>query len=192
MKKIKKVPKISKKRVKRAKKLRKMTIQKTLDQKEVTSIASKSQEDFVLAQNGSGLRDDEPGTVDNINPQQRRFINFYVGDPLVFANGVRAYAKAYNIELNQFTYDTCKSNAHRLLTNAYILEEINKLLEKSGMNDEFMDKQLIWLATQQSDFKSKLGAVREYNRIKKRAKDEGDLPPSVVNINIIKPEKKKK
>jgi hypothetical protein len=50
------------------------------------------------------------------------------------------------------------------LRNVKVSERINELLEQGGLNDHFVDKQLSFLIAQHADFKSKLGAIREYNK----------------------------
>jgi hypothetical protein len=68
-----------------------------------------------------------------------------------------------------------------LLTNVKILEFVNSLIEMRGLNDSFVDKQLEFLVTQHADFKAKLGAIKEYNALKKRT--EG--PGTQLNIGVI-------
>lgn len=86
-----------------------------------------------------------------------------------FANGVESYAEAYGIDLTlPGQYASAASSAWRLLINADILAKINELLELSGLSEEFVDKQTLFLITQNADLSSKLGAIREYNKLKGR------------------------
>jgi len=72
-------------------------------------------------------------------------------------------------------YKSTVVSASRLLTNVKILERINELLEKEGLNIPFVDKQLKFLITQHADFGTKLGAIREYNKIQKRITKKVDV-----------------
>ena len=103
-----------------------------------------------------------------LNEKQLAFCMLYVSKEF-FANGVESYAEAYGINLElPGQYNVAKANAWRLLTNAYILAKINELLELSGMTEEFVDKQLTFIITQNADLSSKLGAIREFNKLKSR------------------------
>jgi len=114
---------------------------------------------------------------DNLNPLQRKFGKLYASEREFFGNGVQAYAKAYGIDLStRGGYNTAKSNACRLLTNADILAYINELLEVV-LNEAHVDKQLAFLITQNADFGAKLGAIREFNALRQRVtkKFEGTM-----------------
>ncbi|MHC4460960.1 MAG: terminase small subunit [Planctomycetota bacterium] len=114
---------------------------------------------------------------DKLNPLQRKFGKLYASDKEFFGNGVQAYAKAYGIDLRtRGAYQSAKSVASRLLTNVNLLAYINELLEVV-LNEAHVDKQLAFLITQNADFGAKLGAIREFNSIRKRItrKIEGTL-----------------
>lgn len=109
-----------------------------------------------------------------LNPKQKLFCEYYVSKDF-FGNGVQSYFAAYSGEgEEEITYDTAKSNAHRLLTNAYILEYINSMLDEAGLNDAFVDKQLLFLINQNAEFPSKIAAIKEYNKLKQRITDKVD------------------
>jgi len=74
-------------------------------------------------------------------------------------------------------YRSAKTCAWRLLTNVDILAYVNKLLEDIALNIAHVDKQLAFLITQNADFGAKLGAIREFNALRKRivGKFEGKL-----------------
>ncbi len=113
--------------------------------------------------------------------KQKRFSEIYVSEEF-FANGTRSYIEAFKIDTSKpGAYNTAKVNASKLLTNANILAYINELLDLKGLNDEFIDKQLTFLITQNADLTNKLGAIREYNKLKKRIEDKGSLD---VNISF--------
>ena len=79
------------------------------------------------------------------------------------------------------------------MTNTDILEYIDYLLELRGLNDPFVDKQLELLITQNADFKSKLGAIKEYNVLKSRITNKVDLTSGgevLAGFNYVKPTRK--
>jgi hypothetical protein len=107
-----------------------------------------------------------------LNLQQEEFCQLYTTDAEFFGNGVQAYIEAYKPDQSKPNwYKTSLAAASRLLANVKICERINQLLEEGGLNDQFVDKQLTFLVTQHADFKSKLGAIKEYNKLKKRVSD---------------------
>ena len=114
---------------------------------------------------------------DKLNPLQRKFGKLYASEREFFGNGVQAYAKAYGMDLStRGAYQSAKSAASRLLTNVNLLAYINELLDLS-LNEAHVDKQLAFLITQNADFGAKLGAIREFNALRKRItqKFEGTL-----------------
>ena len=113
-------------------------------------------------------------TAKNLNPKQKKFCELYTSDRELFGNGVYSYAEAYGIDMNKKGgYHSAGVCAHRLLKNVKILSYINKLLD-STLNDQFIDKQMAFLVTQNADFGSKLGAIREYNKLKQRITERID------------------
>ena len=108
-------------------------------------------------------------------PQQEHFCILYASDKEFLGNGVQSYIEAYNIKVGRgkgfTTYETCKFMAHRLLKNPKILKRINEIFEGRGLNPAFVDKQLEFLITQSSEFRPKLGAIQEYNKLTKRTSD---------------------
>ncbi|MDQ5987375.1 MAG: hypothetical protein CSYNP_03115 [Syntrophus sp. SKADARSKE-3] len=103
-----------------------------------------------------------------LNPKQEKFCQLYASDAEFFGNGVQSYIEAYKPKRVGNWYNTARSRASELLTSPYVLNRINELLELRGLNDAFVDKQLELLITQNADFKSKLGAIKEYNELKQR------------------------
>lgn len=117
-----------------------------------------------------------------LNPKQERFCQLYVSKEF-FGNGTESYAEAYDIDLSE-NYNTAKSNAHRLLTNAYICDRINELLDNAGLNDEFVDKQLLFMITQSADFSQKMAAIREYNKLKQRITEKVDHDVKIGGVLV--------
>lgn len=110
-----------------------------------------------------------------INPQQEKFCQLYATDKEFFGNGVESYIEVYEPDKSKANwYKSACSSASRLLSNVKVCERINELLTDGGLNDQFADKQLQFLLTQHSDFGSKLGAIREYNKLKQRITEKID------------------
>jgi len=107
-----------------------------------------------------------------LNEKQEMFCKYFVSKDF-FGSGVEAYAEAYGLELsNQKDYNNAKTGAWRLLTNADILSRINEELDAAGLNDNFVDKQLLFAITQNADISSKVKAIGEYNKLRQRINDK--------------------
>ena len=109
---------------------------------------------------------------DTLTKKQERFCNLYVSEEF-FGNGTEAYTKAYDVDVSNGT-GSARSAASLLLTNIDICHRINELLDEAGLNDTFVDKQLLFMITQNADFGNKMAAVREYNKLKQRITDKID------------------
>lgn len=126
-----------------------------------------------------------------LNLKQSAFCELYSTSETFFANGVETYLEVYEPEREGNWYNTAKSSASRLLTNDNLLKYIDYLLELRGLNDPFVDKQLELLITQNADFKSKLGAIKEYNVLKSRIRKELDITSAgksipILNIDVLR------
>jgi hypothetical protein len=112
-----------------------------------------------------GRQDPESG----LTPKQEKFCEIYTTmETGHFGSGVKSYAEAYEINLTDKTYNSCKVNASQLLKSQKIIDRINELLEEGGLNDQFIDKQMLFLISQKEDLKAALGGIQEYNKIKQR------------------------
>ena len=121
-----------------------------------------------------------------LNPKQELFCQLYTTDKEFFGNGVQSYLEAYKPRKgNPNWYRNACSEASQLLTNTKVLARISELLEANGLNDAFVDKQLSFLITQNADFSNKLGAIREYNKIKSRIRDRLDITSGELPIPIL-------
>jgi len=123
-----------------------------------------------------------------LNPKQELFCQLYASDKEFFGNGTQSYIEAYNIEPKG--YKTAVVNASKLLTNANILKRINQILELRGLNDQFVDKQLEFLVTQNADLKTKMSAIKEYNVMKARtskAEGGGNTYNTFIQQNNLNP-----
>ena len=120
-----------------------------------------------------------------LNEKQLLFCKLFVSKEF-FGSGVEAYAEAYGLDLTQQKdYNTSKVSASRLLTNANILSRINEELTDAGLNDNFVDKQLLFTITQNADFSSKVRAISEYNKLKQRIVTKTDNKTEVSgNVQI--------
>lgn len=124
-----------------------------------------------------------------LTKKQELFCRFYATDRGLFGNGTQAYAKAYNIDLSQKGKKSiAKASASRLLTYDYILDYINKMLDLGGLNDESVDKELHFLIKQCSNLNVKLGAIKEYNSLRKRIiqREEISLKPEVTLTSVLR------
>lgn len=111
----------------------------------------------------------EPQNYREPKGRMKKFCENYCTDIEFFGNGVQSYIAAYNTDPEkEFNYNTARTQASKHLTNPNVLYYIDKLLESDTMNDQFADKQIRFLMTQNADFGSKLGAIKEYNALKKR------------------------
>lgn len=128
---------------------------------------------------------------EKVNTKQEKFCKIYATEAEFFGNGVESYMEVYDVDTSKGNwYKTACACASRLLSNAKVITRIQQLLEEEGMNDAFVDKQLKFLLTQKVDFKSKLGAIKEYNKLKTRITDKVDLTSKgekISGFNFTKP-----
>ncbi|MCK5617116.1 hypothetical protein KAR91_85425, partial [Candidatus Pacearchaeota archaeon] len=115
----------------------------------------------------------------DLTPRQMEFCRLFATQQEFFGNGVQSYIEAYNVPPTR--YSSAGACASRLLKDVKILTYINNILEETGFSDEFADKQLSFLMTQNSDFKSKLGAIREFNVLKQRVTKKIDTTVHGMN-----------
>lgn len=127
-----------------------------------------------------------------LTPQQALFCELYASDREFFGNGVQSYIEAYDVDTSKpGWYATAKSGASENLTKPYILERIEEIFEAHGLNDQFVDKQLEKLICQDADFKSKLGAIQEYNKMKGRIINKQQIDGG-IEIKPILPKREDK
>lgn len=110
-----------------------------------------------------------------LTPKQKLFCEMYVSEDF-FGNGYAAYCAAYNKEpATKKEINSVKASASENLTKPNLLAYINELLDLAGFNDAHADKQLLFLMTQNNDYSAKLGAIREYNKVKDRITKKVDV-----------------
>lgn len=111
-----------------------------------------------------------------LNPKQELFCKLYATNKEFFANGVQSYIEAYDPDTSKKDwYKTACASASQLLSNIKVLNRINELLELRGLNDTFIDKQLEFLITQNTELRTKLSAIQEYNKLKQRILDKQEV-----------------
>lgn len=124
-----------------------------------------------------------------LNLQQENFCQLYATDKSFYGNGVECYLEVYDIDRSKPNwYKTACSAASRVLSSVKVCQRINELLEEQGLNDQFIDKQLLFLVTQHADFNSKMNAIKEYNKLKKRITEKVDLTTKgkeLKNVNLL-------
>lgn len=129
--------------------------------------------------------------VMDTNLRQEKFCQLYTSDRQFYGNGVEAYLEVYDIDKSKPNwYKTACAAASQLLSNINVCKRINELLESQGLNDEFVDKQLLFLITQHADFNAKSKGITEYNKLKKRISDKLELK-GPVNISVVTYKKEK-
>jgi phage terminase small subunit len=113
-----------------------------------------------------------------LNERQKLFCKYYVSEEF-FGNGVKAYCMAYGLDFTDIKdYNQARSSASDLLTNPNILTHINEQLDEAGLNDNFVDKQLLFALTQNADMSSKVKAIGEYNKLRQRITDKSKVETS--------------
>jgi len=111
-----------------------------------------------------------------LNPKQKLFCEIYTSAGEFFGNGVQSYIEAYDINIKEKgAYESAKQCAHRLLTNVDILAYIDTLIDENGLNDQYVDKQLLFLISQQADLRVKRSAISEYNKLRQRIIEKQEI-----------------
>lgn len=125
----------------------------------------------------------------NITARQELFCQYYTSPTEFYGNGTQSYLAAYGLDSANFAhYNSAKTGACGLLVKPNVLRRIDSLLNERGFNDSNADKQLLFLMLQNADLSTKLGALREYNKLKQRItlKVDHNLNTPVTGIRIIK------
>lgn len=122
---------------------------------------------------------------DKLTLKQEKFCNFYISDDF-YGNGTGAYLKVYGAWYKKkygkvLKEKSARESASRLLRSVNICQRIAGLLDNAGFNDENVDKQHLFLINQHAELNTKLGAIKEYNTVKKRVNNPG---PNQINIHF--------
>lgn len=123
-----------------------------------------------------------------LKPKQEEFCRMYATHTEFFGNGVQSYIEVYNPDTSkQNWYDTARSVASEMLTNPNILSRINELLDLT-LNDAHVDKQLALVITQNADYRSKVQAIDQYNKVRGRIISKLDLTSKGKQVGVVTPE----
>ena len=120
---------------------------------------------------------------DELTPRQLKFIELYCSDFL--GNWVQAYLEVYDIDKTKpWWYKTACASASRLLSNAKVYKKINQMLEEAWLNDNFVDKQMLFLISQHSDLWVKARMIEAYNKLKQRFVEKSEEKKEIT-IKIV-------
>ncbi len=112
--------------------------------------------------------------------QQEQFCQLFVSEDF-FGNGTQAYIEAYDVDVTKKgAYDVARACASENLAKPNINARITELIDSAGLNDHNVDKQLLVAIQQNAEFGSKVSAIREYNKLKARIKNDDSDPIRVV------------
>ena len=129
-------------------------------------------------------------TKDGLNQKQELFCQLYASaDRELFGNGTRCYMQAYSSEGKKMSVLAAMAAASRLLRDVKVIQRINELLEEGGLNDQNVDKQLLFVINQFADFKSKVAAIKEYNAMRNRVASKSEGGDTFNTINIFSDER---
>lgn len=101
-----------------------------------------------------------------ITLKQHKFCNNYLGynGNNMFGNGTLSYCQAYDRPMTA----SARVNASECLTKSNVLNYIAYELQHFTMTDESVDNEHNFLIKQHDSKMVKLGAIKEYNRLKNR------------------------
>jgi len=115
------------------------------------------------------------------NSQHEKFCTLYTTKHL--GNATQSYLEVYKCD-----YETAKTNGSALLTNTHNKERIRLLLDKQGFTDENADANHLYIINQFEDLPSKMRAIEQYNKLKRRIED---VPqgPTIYIVDHVKLQK---
>lgn len=91
-------------------------------------------------------------------------------------NQTQAYCQAYDLDYHDpKDYSNAKSRGHELVKNSEVHARIKYFLKEIGLNDNFVDNELLNTIWQDEDKSAKVKAIDIYNKMSKRYEN---------NINI--------
>lgn len=136
---------------------------------------------IITENKGKGVKDNTPWYEQELNINQRQFCKNYTSIEFL-GSGVHAYANAYGCDLEKKgQYAVASVGAGRLLKKPEILKYIDELLDGNGLNDHTVDKHLLFLIQQGADLSAKLGAIREFNKLRNRVTDKLEVKQEVTH-----------
>lgn len=102
------------------------------------------------------------------------FVDLYTSiDNDHFANATQCYAQAYGMNKSQLR--SAHSCACKLLRDPRVVAAVNERIEDMGYSILNANRQLCRLMNQDADFPTKLGALKEFNRLTGRITDKMQL-----------------
>ena len=125
--------------------------------------------------------------VGELTDHRKRFCEYYASHPLYRGNGTYCYGLAYGFLQEDGTFpdqkarDVCKSSASQFMAKPEITDAINAILDRMDLNPQAVDAQLAHLIHQHEDKGTKLGAIKEFNRMTNRGQQQGEDAKTVIN-----------
>lgn len=114
----------------------------------------------------------------NLTDKQKAFAELFAYGT-TRGNGTMSYVEAYGIDLSvKGQYNVARNGAAQNLTKSNILDYIRSLYD-TVLNDEIIDNELTFLIMQSADFRTKLGAIKEYNQLRQR------ITKKIEKVNIL-------
>lgn len=122
-----------------------------------------------------------------LTPCEELFCQYYVKDKDLMGNKIRSYMKAFNVPENK--YNSASSNINYIINKEHIILRIDELLKETygkDLNDNTVDRHLLFVIMQNFDLNAKVAGIREYNRIKGRVTHKisvtPELPKPIIEI----------
>ena len=133
-----------------------------------------------------GEKVESENIAEKLTIRQEKFCQLYALDERFFGNGVQAYMEIYDIDTEKTGwYKAACACSSRLLSNDKVFTRINELLSEHGMNDQFSDKQLLFVMSQHSDLTNKMNAIKEYNKLKQRITEKMETKVVVSGYDLL-------
>lgn len=108
-----------------------------------------------------------------LSEKELEFCRVYTAPGEFFGNGTHAYLEAYKPDLTKKNwYANARQSAAQITKRQSICNRINELLDKGGLNNEFVDSQLLFVIQQHEDLAAKVAAIKEFNKLRQRIIDK--------------------
>lgn len=114
-----------------------------------------------------------------LSEQEEAFCNYYVQN----FNRIDAAIHAYNVDIEKKNWKYTASNiAYENLLRPYINERIRELLDQYHVNEQTIDNETAFIMRQNAELPSKLGAIKELNRILGRYEKDNEQQKDEINL----------
>lgn len=122
----------------------------------------------------------------NLNPRHASFVDIYCGDNKeYYGNATKTYIAVYCPEFKKRSgpeYSAIAARAMKLTRKPRVARAIDLKHENEGLfHDKMVDQEHTFLVKQNVDFNAKLGAIKEYNKLKKRTVE--DKKGNILNLH---------